>query len=265
MPSTRPAAVAGAFYPAEPEALARTVDTLLEGATPAPEHGPRVFIVPHAGLVYSGPIAATAYAAIARRSPLPTRVVLLGPSHHVGFHGLALPEADAFETPLGVIPLDRPAMARALEFPQVRTLPKAHAREHALEVQLPFLQRILPAFTLVPLVVGEATPPEVADVLEALWGGPETLILISSDLSHFHTWEEAKARDGRTTERITALDATELDGDEACGCRPVNGLLEVARRKGLRARTLDVRNSGDTAGDRGRVVGYGAFAFSEAR
>lgn len=263
MRTVRPAAVAGSFYSGSSEALAREVDGYLTEVTPT-SGSPHAFIVPHAGYDYSGPIAATAYAQLARRKPLPTRVVLLGPSHHVGFTGLALPGCDTFETPLGTIPLDVDGMRRALELPQVRELPKAHAKEHSLEVQLPFLQRVLKDFTLVPLVVGDATPTQVADVLEALWGGDETVVLISSDLSHFLTWEQAKRIDGRTGQRIVALDENALEGDEACGCRPVNGLLEVARRRRLEATALDLRNSGDTAGDRSRVVGYGAFAFEEA-
>lgn len=257
----RPAAVAGAFYPGSATSLRRQVDELLATA-PAEATPCKALIVPHAGYVYSGPIAATAYARLAKQSPRPTRVVLLGPSHHVGFLGLALPDCDFFETPLGRIPLDVAAMKSLQRFEQVRELARAHAKEHSLEVQLPFLQRALGDFTLVPLVVGDASPEEVAEVLEAVWGGPETIVLISSDLSHFLPWGEANVVDGETVRRIASLDPT-LHGEEACGCRPVNGLLELARRKGLSVRTLDVRNSGDTAGDRSRVVGYGAFAFEE--
>lgn len=259
----RPPAVAGAFYPGSSSELLHDVDALLARAE---VKGPpaKAFIVPHAGYVYSGPIAASVYAPLARRTPKPTRVVLLGPSHHVGFLGLALPGCDFFDTPLGRIPLDVEAMARLSRFEQVRVLPRAHAKEHSLEVQLPFLQRVLGDFTLVPLVVGDASPDEVADVLEVLWGGPETVVLVSSDLSHFLPSDEARVVDAETARRILALDVAPLEGDEACGCRPVNGLLEMARRRHLFATALDVRNSGDTAGDRSRVVGYGAFAFAEA-
>jgi AmmeMemoRadiSam system protein B len=259
----RPPAVAGAFYPGSGAELLHDVDALLASAE---VNGPpaKAFIVPHAGYVYSGPIAATVYAQLARRTPKPTRVVLLGPSHHVGFFGLALPGCQFFDTPLGRVPLDVDALERLRRFEQVRELPRAHAKEHSLEVQLPFLQRALGDFTLVPLVVGDARPEDVAEVLEALWGGPETVVLVSSDLSHFLPSAEARVIDGETARRIVALDATPLDGEEACGCRPVNGLLEVARRKRLSAKALDLRNSGDTAGDRSRVVGYGAFAFTEA-
>lgn len=258
----RTAAVAGAFCPASRAELLHDVSALLAGAA-ADGLPAKAFIVPHAGHVYSGPIAASVYAALARRTPRPTRVVLLGPSHHVGFAGIALPGCEPFETPLGQISLDVEAMTRLSRFGQVRELPRAHAREHSLEVQLPFLQRALGDFVLVPLVVGDARPGDVADVLEALWGGAETVVLVSSDLSHFLPSAEARVIDGETARRIVALDATPLDGEEACGCRPVNGLLEVARRRGLSARVLDLRNSGDTAGDSSRVVGYGAFAFTE--
>lgn len=259
MAVVRSAAVAGAFYSADASVLTATIDTLLEDATP--QAAARGFIVPHAGLQYSGPIAATAYAAIARLDPLPTRVLLLGPSHHVGFTGLALPGADTFETPLGPITLDVEAMASLKALPFVRDLPRAHAKEHCLEVQLPFLQRVLPTFTLVPLVVGDASPADVAAVIDRLWSAT-TLLLISSDLSHFLPFADATALDARTASRIEALDAT-LDGDDACGCRGINGLLELARRRHLRLRALDLRNSGDTAGDRSRVVGYGAFSIEQ--
>jgi AmmeMemoRadiSam system protein B len=260
LPTTRPPAVAGSFYPAEGEALRRHIDALLDAASPPPVHA-KAFVVPHAGTVYSGPIAATAYAALRAARPQPTRVVLLGPSHHVGFSGLALPGVEAFDTPLGRIPLDLTLEREAL--PRVRVLARAHEREHSLEVQLPFLQRALRSFVLLPLVVGEATAAEVADVLERVWGGDETVVLVSSDLSHFHPQAEARALDARTVARIVALDARGLSGDEACGCRPLDGLLEVARRKRLTARALDVRTSGDTAGEPERVVGYASIAFEE--
>ncbi len=255
----RPAAVAGSFYSADPTALARTIDALLLGASPS--SSARGFIVPHAGLQYSGPIAATAYASVARLKPLPTRVVLLGPSHHVAFTGLALPGADTFETPLGSIPLDVEGMNDLKALPFVRDLPRAHAKEHCLEVQLPFLQRVLPSFTLIPLVVGDATPTDVATVIDRLWSDT-TLLLISSDLSHFLSSPDATSLDARTAKRIEALDPT-LDGDDACNCRGINGLLELARQKHLRIEALDLRNSGDTAGDRSRVVGYGTFSIEE--
>lgn len=260
--SIRPAAVAGAFYPADPRVLARTIDELVATSTGG-RGDAHAFIVPHAGLEYSGPVAASVYGRLATAATARTRVVLLGPSHRVAFSGLAVPGAAAFETPLGRVPIDEDACAALLELPFVKVLPSAHAKEHSLEVQVPFLQRVLGAFSLVPLVVGDASTEQVAQVLERLWGGPETVVLVSSDLSHFHPYGDAQRLDAETAKRIMTLDAG-LEGDEACGCRPVNGLLEVARRRGLRCTQLDLRNSGDTAADRSRVVGYGAFAFEVA-
>lgn len=257
----RPAAVAGAFYPGDPGQLAHQVDALLAHAV---DHHvrPKALIVPHAGYIYSGPIAASAYAAVAAMRPLPTRVVLLGPSHHVGFNGLALPGVDALATPLGLVEVDAELVERIRHFSFVGESPLAHKREHSLEVQLPFLQRTLGTFTVLPLVVGLAAPKEVARVLDAVWGGPETLIIVSSDLSHYLSFEQARAIDAHTAERIGVLDGTELALEQACGAEPLRGLLVAAREHHLHAQLLDLRNSGETAGDRMRVVGYGAFAFS---
>jgi AmmeMemoRadiSam system protein B/AmmeMemoRadiSam system protein A len=259
--ATRPAAVAGSFYPAEPGLLAAAVDAWLRDATCAPaERAPKVLLAPHAGFIYSGPIAGSAYALLAPWRQRIRRVVLLGPSHRVALRGLAASHARAFTTPLGEVAVDRAALAGLADLPQLGFSDAAHAQEHSLEVQLPFLQRVLERFTLVPLVVGRATPDEVAEVLERLWGGDETLIVISSDLSHYLPYAEARARDRATIERVLRLDA-ELESDEACGAAPLAGALVAARRHGLAARLLDLRNSGDTAGDRRRVVGYGAVAF----
>lgn len=261
----RHAAVAGSFYPAEPEILRAQVDAFLAGeAGPAPGHAPRpkALIVPHAGYIYSGPTAACAYRCLAGRAAGITRVVLLGPAHRVWLAGLALPEAEAFATPLGTVPLDAEACERARALPGVFVSGEAHAQEHCLEVQLPFLQRVLGAFTLVPLVVGEASPGTVATVLEALWGGPETLIIISTDLSHYLDYDTARTRDAATCAAILA-GRTGLSGEQACGCRPLNGFLQHAARRGGELTQLDYRNSGDTAGSRDRVVGYGAFAWYE--
>jgi len=258
-------AVAGTFYPAEPTALRGEVDRLLaavEAPAAALPAAPKALIVPHAGYVYSGPIAASAYARLRPVADTVRRVILLGPAHRVLVRGLALPGARQFGTPLGVVDVDAGAVAIARGLPHVHESPVAHAEEHSLEVQLPFLQRLLSAFTVVPLVVGDATGAMVADVLDALWGGPETLIVISSDLSHYHAYADARAIDAATAERILAL-ASRLDHEQACGATPINGLLQAARRRGLRAELIDLRNSGDTAGDRGRVVGYAAFAFRE--
>jgi AmmeMemoRadiSam system protein B len=233
-------------------------------AAPASEEGPapKAVIVPHAGYVYSGEIAASAYAQVGTLRGEVTRVVLIGPAHRVPLRGLAASGADAFRTPLGDVPLDRETVDRVLELPQVELLEAAHAEEHSLEVQLPFLQVVLDDFSLVPLVAGEATPEEVAEVLEALWGGPETLIVISSDLSHYRDYETARSLDSATTAAIESLAPEGLGGESACGRVPIRGLLVAARQHGLRARTLDLRNSGDTAGPRDGVVGYGAYAFA---
>lgn len=269
MPSIRRPAVAGrypeaAFYPADEGELRDLVDALLERARgslgAAPAHAsPKALIAPHAGYQYSGPVAASAYARIAPEGI--RRVVLLGPAHRVPVRGLAAPAADAFATPLGPVALDASALAGVARLPQVRRSDPAHAFEHSLEVQLPFLQRVLGSFLLVPLVVGDAEPEEVDEVLEALWGGRETLVVVSSDLSHYLDYETARRLDAQTTRAIEALAPESLDPDRACGCIPVQGLLLAARRHGLHARAVDVRSSGDTAGPKDRVVGYGAYAF----
>src|SRR5664279_4319090 len=252
----RPAAVAGSFYPGHRRALESEVDQLLGSATRL-QGRPKALVVPHAGYVYSGPIAASAYAQL--RAPLPTRVVLLGPAHFEPLRGLALPGVDAFATPLGEVPMDAAAVASLAPLPCVVTSPAAHAREHSLEVQLPFLQRVLPAFTLVPLVVGQASLEEVSSVLDALWGGEETLIVISTDLSHYLPYEIARTVDEATALAIRSCDST-IAPERACGAAGLRGLLQVARQRNLAIMQLDLRNSGDTAGDRSRVVGYGAFA-----
>lgn len=234
------------------------------GAAPTPTRPepPKALIVPHAGHVYSGPIAASAYGLLRPFASRYRRVVLLGPSHRVPLRGLGLPGVGAFATPLGLVPLDEEAVALAAECPAVGVAPAAHAREHSLEVQLPFLQRVLPSFSLVPLTVGAASADEVAEVLERLWGGEETLIVISSDLSHYEGYDAGRLHDRATAARILALDG-HFDGEDACGCVPVQGLLASARRHHLAAELVDLRSSGDTAGDKDRVVGYGAFAFYE--
>jgi AmmeMemoRadiSam system protein B len=258
-------AVAGTFYPAEPAALQAAVDRLLaEVEVPAGTavDAPKALIVPHAGYIYSGPIAAAAYARLRPIAGAIRRVILLGPAHRVAIPGLALPGVRQFATPLGVVTIDTDAAAVARGLAHVHESPLAHAGEHSLEVQLPFLQRVLSDFTLVPFVVGDATADMVADVLDVLWGGPETLIVVSSDLSHYHPYRDAQGIDKTTAERILAF-ASCLDHEQACGATPINGLLLAARRRRLHVELLDLRNSGDTAGDRGRVVGYAAFGFRE--
>lgn len=261
MPSLRPAAVAGLFYPADPAQLGADIDAYLAQARPPAAAGPiKALIVPHAGYVYSAPIAATAYAALAPQAGRIRRVILLGPTHRVAVRGLAVPTVDSFATPLGPLPIDAEARQRIADLPQVVADDGAHALEHSLEVQLPFLQRLLGPFTLLPLAVGAASGEAVAQVLERLWGGEETLILVSSDLSHYQPYAEAERVDQATCARIAAARA-DLAPQEACGAIPINGLLLAAARHGLRPRLLDRRNSGDTAGDRERVVGYAAFSL----
>ncbi|MBN2886378.1 MAG: AmmeMemoRadiSam system protein B [Chromatiaceae bacterium] len=260
MSSIRPAAVAGQFYPGTASALADEVDTLLAHAK-AHDQAPKALIVPHAGYIYSGPIAASAYVTLRPFSERIARVVLLGPSHRVALRGLASSSATAFSTPLGSIPIDQEARALLAKLPQVREFDAAHAFEHSLEVQLPFLQRLLEHFSLVPLVVGDATTEEVAEVLDVLWGGDESLILVSSDLSHYQSYAGARRLDAAATAAIESLRPEALLDEQACGSRAVRGLLAVARRRGLEVHTLDLRNSGDTAGPRDQVVGYGAYAF----
>ncbi len=259
----RPAACAGRFYPAEPQILRAMVRDYLRSARPSTAPAPKAIIAPHAGYIYSGPIAGTAYAALGRDRKVIRRIVLLGPSHYTALHGLATSSADAFATPLGQVPLDRPAVRTAESLPHVKVSDAAHEPEHCLEVQLPFLQLVLDEFTLVPLLVGDTEPPEVARVLAALWGGPETRVVVSSDLSHYQGYHAAMALDAATARAIESLRAEDVEDDGACGCRPIRGLLHQAREVRLTAQTLDLRNSGDTAGPRDQVVGYGAFAFAE--
>ncbi len=264
MPSLRPPAVAGTFYPGEAQALQGEVDELLENVDSLEVRfgHPKVLIVPHAGYIYSGATAAHAYSELAPARGLVKRVVLLGPVHRVAVRGLALPGVEVFATPLGGIPIDADAVRILRDLPQVVTSAPAHAMEHSLEVQLPFLQRVLGNFSLVPFAVGDATREQVAEVLERLWGGPETLIVISTDLSHYHEYETALRIDNDTADRIGRLE-TGLSHEQACGATPLNGLLALAKKKGLSIRRLSVCNSGDTAGGRGRVVGYSAFALDE--
>jgi AmmeMemoRadiSam system protein B len=261
MAGIREPVVAGLFYPAEPGALRDEVRRYLSAAATSGEAPPKAIIAPHAGYVYSGPVAGTAYARLAALRGTVRRVVLLGPCHRVAFRGIAASSAERFRTPLGDIATDTAALEALARFPQVNLLDAAHAQEHSLEVHLPFLQEVLGDFTLVPLVVGDATAAEVAEVLEALWGGPETLVVISSDLSHYHDYPTARARDAATTRAIEALRLENLDHEDACGRTPIIGLLEVARRHGYTVENVDLRNSGDTAGPRDRVVGYGAYVL----
>lgn len=256
--SVRVPAVAGQFYPNDPRALDAEVRGYLasaEAAGPAP----KAVIAPHAGYIYSGSVAASAYARLAAGRGVVSRVVLLGPAHRVPFAGLAASGSRAFETPLGLVPVDVEAVKRVLSLPQVAVLDDAHRMEHSLEVHLPFLQRVLGDFSVVPLVVGDATAGEVAEVIECLWGGAETVIVISSDLSHYHDYDTARRLDAATSCAIEALRPDDISPDQACGRIAIQGLLRAARAHGLRTKTVDLRNSGDTAGSRDEVVGYGAW------
>ena len=260
MVSVRAPAVAGAFYHGAAATLQSQVVALLAAATTPKQQRPKALIAPHAGYIYSGPIAANAYAQLAPFRSGYSRVVLLGPAHRVYVRGLALPAADAFATPLGEVALDREAIAAIRHLAQVCISDDAHAHEHSLEVHLPFLQQALAGFTLVPLAVGEASAEQVAEVLGLLWGDDQTLIVISSDLSHYLPYAQARTIDEQTA-RIVLSMAPQLNHQQACGATPINGLLLEARRRGLRPELLDLRSSGDTAGDRSRVVGYASFAF----
>jgi AmmeMemoRadiSam system protein B len=255
-------AVCGLFYPEDAGTLRREVGHYLSEAVLGEPELPKAIIVPHAGYVYSGPVAASVYARLAEGRATIRRVVLLGPSHRVPFQGLAVSGDEAFRTPLGDIPIDQQSLAQIRDLPQVIELDSAHVNEHSLEVQLPFLQLMLDHFELVPLVVGDASGEEVAEVLARLWGGPETLIVISSDLSHYHDYATARHMDEATSESILSLHPERLGYEDACGRIPVSGLLLLAKQMGLHGELVDLRNSGDTSGDKRRVVGYGAYAFS---
>lgn len=254
----REPAVAGSFYPADPTTLSRMMaDFLLQAETA--NKAPKAIIAPHAGYIYSGPIAASAYARLKPVRDSIRRVVLIGPSHRVYFEGLAVSGADTFTTPLGPIEIDKPAIESLQSLPFVGYLEQAHTQEHSLEVHLPFLQQVLSDFKLVPIVAGDASAEQVSQVIDRLWGGDETLIVISSDLSHYHDYSTAQHLDKHTSELIEHLDYQQLSSEAACGKVPVSGLLKVLRDKSLQIKTIDLRNSGDTAGDKYRVVGYGAY------
>jgi len=254
----REPAVAGKFYPANADELRAAIRGYVPPVS-TPTVSPKGIIAPHAGYVYSGPIAGKAYAALRGLRGRIERVLLFGPSHFVRVRGLAVPSSDTFVTPLGRVPIDTEAVQLALTLRQVVVNETAHSREHSLEVHVPFLQEVLGEFKLVPFAVGEATPGEVAEVMELLWGGAETLFVVSSDLSHFHDHDTAARLDAETSRRIESLRFEVLSGDQCCGFKSIGGLLQAARARGLHARTLDLRNSGDTAGSQDRVVGYGAY------
>jgi len=259
----RPAAVAGYFYPANPAELQAMVNSLLEDV-PDPVATPKAIIAPHAGYVYSGPTAARIYASLKQAKDKIHRVVLLGPAHRVYTRGIALSSATHFSTPLGNIAIDTECQQRIAWLDFVHYFDEAHMEEHSLEVHLPFLQATLSDFTLVPLVVGDATPEQVAEVLDLLWGDEQSLIIISSDLSHFHDYDTANKIDSNTCAQIANFNYQAIGSQEACGCMPMRGLLLLARQKNMEIQLIDRCNSGDTAGDRSRVVGYSAFALTES-
>ncbi|MEJ2142115.1 MAG: AmmeMemoRadiSam system protein B [Gammaproteobacteria bacterium] len=253
-------AVAGTFYPADPNELKTMVDEFISNV-PATEDTsvPRAIIAPHAGYIYSGPVAATAYARIIPAHNKFTRVVLLGPSHRVPFRGLAASSASHFSTPLGLIPLDVSGINEICQLPQVQVFDQAHLYEHSLEVHLPFLQTVIDNFSLIPLVVGDSNPEEVSQVLEHFIDDEHTLIVISSDLSHYHDYHTAQQMDRATSQAIEHMDINAIGYEDACGRGPVSGLLTLARHHHFKVKTVDLRNSGDTAGPRDQVVGYGAY------
>jgi AmmeMemoRadiSam system protein B len=224
---------------------------------------PKALIAPHAGYVYSGRVAAAAFATLRDRTVSIARVVLIGPAHYVYVRGIAVPTVDAFMTPVGSVPVDMEALSTIDDLPFVTRTDAPHASEHSLEVELPFLQTVLSSFKVVPLVVGDSRPQDVAIVLRQLWGGAETLIVVSSDLSHYHTYETARRLDLATAAAIEHGNWASLGPNQACGCLAVAGLLIETERRGLKARRLELCNSGDTASSHDQVVGYGAWLFGQ--
>jgi MEMO1 family protein len=260
-PKVRPPAAAGLFYASDPDRLRASVAELIGAVEASASVAPKALIAPHAGYVYSGSVAAEAFARLRAGAHAIKRVVLIGPAHFVPVRGIAAPTVDAFATPLGRIPVDRQALAAIADLVVEADAP--HAPEHSLEVELPFLQALLPSFALVPLVIGDASTQKVAEVLRRLWGGPETAIVVSSDLSHYHDYDTARRLDAATAATIERGEWQSLGPREACGFLAVAGLIMETNRRGLVPRRLALRNSGDTAGGRERVVGYGAWTVEE--
>jgi AmmeMemoRadiSam system protein B len=262
--SIRPPAVAGLFYPADARGLASLVDRLLDEVGAAGRPAPRALIAPHAGYAYSGAVAASAYACLRGQAAEVRRVVILGTAHRTQRPGLHASSHDAFATPLGTVAVDRPALAPLLSRPEVSVDDTAHERDHAIEVQLPFLQRVRENLAIVPFLVGAIDPDDLADILAELAGGSDTLVVVSSDLSHYQSQREAEQLDRRTAERIASLDTVGLDPRFACGAHAIRGLLRWGSNLGLQGECLDLRTSADAGGEANRVVGYGAFRFDMA-
>jgi len=263
----RPPAVAGTFYPADADLLRSEIDGLMDAAFKSEQAQgdaiPKAIIVPHAGLMFSGAIAALGFAKVRALKGTVKRIVIVGPAHRMAFQGVALAKADGFATPLGTVKCDLAALQSALALPQVQILDDAHVHEHGLEIELPFIQRLFgedAEIAIVPLLVSRCGARHVHELIEALWGGPETLIVISSDLSHFHEYDTAQKMDRRTRDMIERFDAEGIDSNDACGALPIAGMLMSARKRGMRIKTLGMANSGDVSGDKSRVVGYGAWA-----
>ncbi|ARN75998.1 AmmeMemoRadiSam system protein B [Oceanicoccus sagamiensis] len=266
MHSVRQPAVAGLFYPGSAQQLLKDVKQLLSDASQAQQHSPiqaKAIIVPHAGYIYSGSTAAKAFSALGPKASTIKRVVMVGPAHRVKLRGLAISDVQYFRTPLGDIPIDQEANSACLNLPEVQIMDSAHWQEHSLEVQLPFLQAVLEDFSLVPVIVGDSTSAEVQALLDLLWGGPETLIVISSDLSHFHDYSTAQYIDRSTCEAIEHFDLDHIDLKQACGSIGLKALLQAAKHRNMQVHTLGLCNSGDTSGDQERVVGYGSWAFTD--
>lgn len=254
--------VAGLFYPADPHELAQQVDAMLNAVDTGPAPAPRALILPHAGYIYSGPVAASAYALLRPLAGRIRRALLMGPAHRLAFSGIARSSARAFRTPLGDVPQEESWLAEIAGFSFVHTLDQAFAKEHCLEVQLPFLQRILDDFSVLPLLVGQANPEQVAQVIRLALHDPQAVILVTSDLSHYHSYAQAQQLDATTNKHILSLNHTAIGQDHACGRQPLAGLLLEAKAQQWQPRLLDLRNSGDTAGNKEQVVGYGAYALS---
>ena len=260
MEKIKQADVAGMFYPGEEASLRQMVDGFIQKALSF-DLRPRAIIAPHAGYIYSGSIAGTAYKTIAAVRDQIENVIIMSPAHRFYLRGIALHMADAFATPLGNIPVNIGIVKKIKQFSSVQWEERSFIQEHGLETHLPFIQRAFkPGIKIVPMIVGECQESEVAEILESVWEDPRNFVIISSDLSHFHSYADAKKLDRNTVDLIQNLDSQSLDTEFACGHYPICGLLNLARNRKLKIKALDIRSSGDTAGSKESVVGYGSFA-----